>query len=214
MVIAKTYSVYKITNNVNGKSYIGFTGNTIFERFEQHKKDAIKIRDNRKFYNAINKYGTDVWKIELLELVDSAEVAKQKEIELIEKFDTYKNGYNSTKGGDGNNGIIMSEESNVKRSRALKGIAKNYTRMHGKIHSEESKKKISESHKGKKKPWVKWEKSIIEKRAMIRRGLTKEQFDSIQMLKNEGLTAREISTKVNLSRDMVKKWSLKKWDLM
>jgi len=214
MVISKIYSVYKITNNVNGKSYIGFTGNTIFERFEQHKKDALKIRDNRKFYNAINKHGVDVWNIELLESVESAEIAKQKEIEFIEKFDTYYNGYNSTKGGDGNNGIIMSEESNAKRSKALKGIAKNYTRMHGKIHSEESKKKISESHKGKKKPWVKWEKSIIEKRAMTRRGLTKEQFDSIHLLKNEGLTAREISTNLNLSRDMVKKWSLKEWDFM
>jgi group I intron endonuclease len=206
MVISKTYSVYKITNNVNGKSYIGFTGNTIFERFEQHKKDALKIRDNRKFYNAINKYGVDAWNIELLESVDSAEFAKQKEIELIEKFDTYNNGYNSTKGGDGNNGMIMSEESNAKRSKALKGIAKNYTRMHGKTHSEESKKKISESHKGKKKPWVKWEKSIIQKRAMTRRGLTEDQYNIIQELTKQGLTSREISEKINLSVIPSQQW--------
>jgi group I intron endonuclease len=206
MVISKTYSVYKITNNVNGKSYIGYTSYTIFERFEQHKKDALKICDNRKFYNAINKYGVDAWNIELLESVDSAEFAKQKEIELIEKFDTYNNGYNSTKGGDGNNGIIMSEESNIKRSKALKGIAKNYTRMHGKIHSEESKKKISESHKGKKKPWVKWEKSIIQKRAMTRRGLTEDQYNIIQELTKQGLTSREISEKINLSVIPSQQW--------
>lgn len=211
MVTSKIYSVYKITNNANGKSYIGFTGNTIFERFEQHKKDALKIRDNRKFYNAINKYGVDVWKIELLESFDTAEIAKQKEIELIEKFNTYNDGYNSTKGGDGNNGIIMSEESNAKRSKALKGIAKNYIRMHGKIHSEESKKKISESHKGKKKPWVKWEKSVIEKRAMTRRGLTEDQYNLIQEFTKQGLTSREISEKIKLSNDMVKKWRLKEW---
>jgi group I intron endonuclease len=212
MVKPKIYSVYKITNNINGKSYIGFTGNTIFERFEQHKKDALKIRDNRKFYNAINKYGVDVWEIKLLETLDNADFAKQKEIKFIEKFDTYNAGYNSTKGGDGNNGIIMTEESNLKRSKALKGIPKNYTRMHGKTHSEESKKKISESHKGKKKPWVKWEKSIIEKRAMTRRGLTEQQYNLIHELTKEGLTSREISEKINLSNDMVKKWRLKDWN--
>ena len=49
------------------------------------------------------------------------EESKIKERFYINLFDSYNFGYNSTLGGDGNNGIIMSEESNKKRSQALQG---------------------------------------------------------------------------------------------
>ena len=60
--------IYKITNMVNGKSYIGKTERSIQERFREHKK----LRNNRKhekrpLYTAMNKYGVKNFKLELLE---------------------------------------------------------------------------------------------------------------------------------------------------
>jgi len=203
--------VYKITNTINNKPYIGWTSKTLSERFGQHLKNAKKHAGNQKFYNAIKKHGDDVWKAEILIENISNHEAKQKEMEYIKKYNSYMNGYNSTLGGDGNNGLIMSEESNLKRSVALKGIPKNYDRMHGKTHSDETKTKISEAHLGMRKPWVKWNKQQIEKRAMTRRSLTKEQYDLIHLRKSEGVIYREIATEINQSLDIVKKWAKKEW---
>jgi group I intron endonuclease len=205
--------LYKITNLINNKCYVGWTGKTVEDRWQRHQKDALTHRDNRKFYNAIRKYGASSWTVETLMEVTSINEAKQKEIELIEKYNSYSQGYNATKGGDGNNGIIMSEESNLARSRALKGRSKNYDRMKGKKHSEETKTKISMAHQGMKKPWVKPTKEQIIKSAMTRRGLTKEQFDQMHLLRSQGLTIRVIAEKIGSNPDMVKKWLKKEWTL-
>jgi len=205
--------LYKITNLNNDKCYIGWTGRTVEDRWVRHMKDALTHRDNRKFYNAIRKYGVDSWNVETLMEVSTIDEAKQKEIELIEKYDSYNKGYNATKGGDGNNGIIMSAESNLARSIALKGKPKNYVRMKGKKLSEETKAKISAAHRGMKKPWVKPTKEQITKRAMTRRGLTKEQFDQMHLLRSQGLLIRVIAEQIGSNSDMVKKWLKKEWAL-
>jgi len=207
--------VYKITNTLTNKSYIGYTSKGSLNRFATHLTDALvyKRDKNRKFYNAIRKYGKDNWVLAVL--IENIEVneAKKKEIEMIAFYDTYNNGYNATHGGDGNNGIIMSQESNIKRSIALKGVPKTYDRMKGKNHSNDTKEKISNAHKGMKKPWVKWNKEQITKRAMTRRKITEEQHIKLQQLLSLGKSIKEISVEINLSRDMTKKWSKRNWDL-
>ena len=93
--------IYKITNLINGKEYIGQTSLSIQERFKQHIHDANKgYYNHRPLYNAFNKYGIENFIIEELEECDFQEV-NQKEIEYINKFDTYSNGYNATLGGEG-----------------------------------------------------------------------------------------------------------------
>lgn len=93
--------IYKITNLVNGKEYIGQTSLSIQERFKQHIHDANKgYYNHRPLYNAFNKYGIENFIIEELEECNTEEV-NQKEIEYINKFDTYSNGYNATLGGEG-----------------------------------------------------------------------------------------------------------------
>lgn len=204
--------VYKITNNITSKSYVGYSSTTLEHRVSQHFKSAEKYEgSSRKFYNSIQKHGTNCWTAEVLYEGLTIEEAKQLEIHTIEKFNTYNNGYNSTLGGDGNNGIIMSDESNRKRSVALKGISKDYDRMHGKVHSEETKNKISESHKGMKKPWAKWSDESIRKRALTRRTLTEEQFNSIVDMKSKGFSLKDISKKLNIDYGIVKKWHNRKW---
>jgi group I intron endonuclease len=207
-----TVSIYKITNQQTNKSYIGWTSQPIVKRWTEHKTLALKNKDNRPFYNAIRKYGTDCWNIELLEQVSTKDIGKQKEIEYIELYQTYNAGYNATRGGDGNNDIKMSAESNRARSIALKGKSKNYDRMTGKKHTEESRKKISESHLGMKKPWVKWTPEQVKKRAMPRRSLTEEQYNEIHRLRATGNTIKSIAEMIGANPDVVKVWLKKPWN--
>jgi group I intron endonuclease len=205
--------VYKITNKTTKKCYVGYTIHSVNTRWKQHIARSLNKNINVKFDNAIRKYGVSEWNVEILEEGLSVSESKNKERYYIQLFDAYNDGYNSTLGGDGNYGIIMSAESNQKRSNALKGKKKNYNRMHGKFHTDESKQKISKSHLGMKKPWVKWSSEQIEKRALSRRALTFEQYQQIKELKQLGLTRIQIAEKINVSFDVVKKWINRPWNV-
>lgn len=96
-------SIYKITNKVNGKVYIG---QTIYpkDRFNQHISDSYKKeRDsyNSHFHQAIRKYGPENFIYEIIENVNDSEL-NERETYWIEYYDSFNNGYNSTLGGGGN----------------------------------------------------------------------------------------------------------------
>lgn len=206
--------IYKITNNITNLSYIGYTKFSINERWFQHYTRALRENKNRKFYNAIRKYGVGVWDVETIDIANSNDEAKSKEIFYIEKYNSYNKGYNATRGGDGNNAIVMSIESNQARSKKLKGIKKSPStikKFRERTQTEATKQKISTSHKGKKKPWVKWTTEQCVKRGMTRRNLTKQQYDLIHHYRIQGYKIIDISKKVGLSNDMVKKWLHKNW---
>lgn len=108
----KEYYVYKHTSPSN-KVYIGITKN-IKQRWGANGKHYIK---NKHFTRAINKYGWNNFKHEILFDNLSINEAKQKEIELIAYYDSTNpsKGYNISLGGD-----IMSESSRIKLSNSLK----------------------------------------------------------------------------------------------
>lgn len=91
--------IYKITNKINQKSYIGKTVNSIEERWNEHKRDCKRFPE-RPLYRAINKYGIENFTIEQIEEVD-INILSEREIYWIGFFRTYTNGYNATLGGDG-----------------------------------------------------------------------------------------------------------------
>ena len=96
-----TGSIYKITNILNGKMYIGKTLHSIQKRFQEHIKDSQKVRyDKRPLYDAMNKYGIENFELTLVENAE-AELLDEREKYWIEYYDTYKNGYNATLGGEG-----------------------------------------------------------------------------------------------------------------
>jgi len=93
--------IYKIYNDINDKLYIGKTLTTIEERFKQHCHDRGRRQyEKRPLYNAMNKYGVENFHIELIEECE-IELLSQRECYWIEYYNTYYNGYNATKGGDG-----------------------------------------------------------------------------------------------------------------
>ena len=91
--------IYKITNDVNGKIYIGKTYNSIEKRFKEHCRERLKSRsEQRPLYSAMNKYGVEHFHIELIEETDEPE---EREKYWIEQYCSFKYGYNATLGGDG-----------------------------------------------------------------------------------------------------------------
>lgn len=97
----KTGQIYIIKNKINDKVYIGQTTINYLVRFSQHCKPSAMRTRHYKLYNAIKKYGTENFYIELVEDMIPIENLSEREIYYIEKFDSFNSGYNSTKGGDG-----------------------------------------------------------------------------------------------------------------
>jgi len=133
--------VYKVTNMINNKAYIGQTIHSLNKRKIKHLNLATRSNIKTHFHRAINKYGETnfVWQI-LCSCNRKAELDK-KEVYYIEYYDTYKNGYNMTLGGEGTVGRICKESTKCKISKAKTG----------KKMSEEFKKKLSTMRRGVKK---------------------------------------------------------------
>lgn len=91
--------IYKITNLINNKIYIGKTVSSIAYRWDQHKS-AAKHGVEWYLYNAIRKYGEDNFKIEQIEEIKD-ELLNEREQYWIKYYNSYKEGYNMTIGGDG-----------------------------------------------------------------------------------------------------------------
>ena len=91
--------IYKITNTINGKSYIGQTIQNVKERFYQHcATKCSKAVSNMAIHRAIKKYGKSNFTVEVIEEIDSTNL-NDRERYWIKYYNSYNNGYNSTKGG-------------------------------------------------------------------------------------------------------------------
>lgn len=95
-------TIYKVTCNVNGKRYIGQTIN-FKNRKHIHLYSASYLGHKDydcKFHRALRKHGFNNFKWEIIEENIPIELLCIKECEYIQGFNSYKNGYNSTIGGD------------------------------------------------------------------------------------------------------------------
>lgn len=93
--------IYLITNKINNKKYIGKTTQSIKKRWQEHLRNSKKEKcELRPLYNAMNKYGVENFTIEEIEKCNT-NILSKREQHWIQHYDTYKNGYNATLGGDG-----------------------------------------------------------------------------------------------------------------
>ena len=93
--------IYKITNDINGKIYIGKTLYSVEKRFKEHCKDFKKeTKEQRPLYFAMQKYGIEHFHVEEIEKCDE-NIISEREKYWIEYYNSFKKGYNATLGGDG-----------------------------------------------------------------------------------------------------------------
>ena len=91
--------IYKITNLINNKIYIGQTIKTVEKRFNQHKNNYIKPYFSQiVLYKAMKKYGIDNFSCEEIEEVENKQL-DEREKYWIKYYNSYYDGYNSTIGG-------------------------------------------------------------------------------------------------------------------
>lgn len=111
--------IYKITNNINKKVYIGKTYCDAEKRFKEHIRDSRRERcKNRPLYRAFNKYGIENFSHEVLGEYEEKEL-EDMEVYYIDQFDSYHNGYNATHGGDGTRYLKFDEEEVIAKYKEL-----------------------------------------------------------------------------------------------
>ena len=140
--------IYKITNNVNGKVYIGQSIN-IEARWKDHINTLNRnISHSVLLQRAWNKYGQENFSFEILELC-SEDMLDDVEIKYIEFYDACRNGYNIESGGNKNK--CMSESTKQKLREKAKERLSDPTKnpMYDKHHTAKTKEKISISNKGR-----------------------------------------------------------------
>lgn len=136
------FSIYKITNIINNKVYIGKTTRPSFlERIHQHIIGAKAImcgkNDNpTHLQKAINKYGVNNFKFEKLCSCKTEETLNILETAFIKKYKSYISnfGYNKTMGGDGNKHTVETIEK----------VTGENNPFYGKHHTEETKQLMSQ----------------------------------------------------------------------
>ena len=101
------YIIYMHTFKQTNKSYIGYTGLTLTKRLHKHITNAQSGLDTH-FYRAIRKHSPKNIVSKVICECSSKEEALEKEKYYIEYYDTFKNGYNMTIGGDG--GWVVPDE--------------------------------------------------------------------------------------------------------
>ncbi len=193
--------VYKATNLLNGKIYIGKTNKNLDQYKLLHIKAALKNIDNKKryFYNAIRKYGPQNFKWDILGYCESKEELNEAEKICIEFFKSNNNvyGYNMTYGGDGgptNVGRKFSQEVRQRMSNSMKG--KKHKPM-----TNDTKLKISKSHKGipKSKEQILKRLKTIEKNGGYKHSIeTKIKISNKVSGRNNGFYGKKHSKEVIL----------------
>lgn len=187
------YSIYKATNLLNNKSYIGFTS-----KFHERKLRHFRKNSCSKFYRAIQKYGCDAfeWTI-LYQSLDRDHTLNEMEEYFIQLYDSRENGYNICRGGRAVNlGKKLSEETKHKMSLAAKGKKKSAEHikalsqalkgrigvksMLGRKHSAERNKLMSEKMKGRK-----FSPETIEKMRIAARNRVKSSCRHNQILQSQ-----------------------------
>ena len=118
----KEYCVYVHTNKTNGKKYVGITSMNPERRWSSGRG----YRSNPYFSRAIEKYGWDGFKHEIVFSGITKEEAYKKEIQLISELDltNTEHGYNLDKGGNGSNRV-----TNKTRKKLSNGM-KRYLKEH------------------------------------------------------------------------------------
>lgn len=181
--------IYKVTNLINNKIYVGKTKNSLTYRKYAHKCESLTRDSNTYFHKAIRKYGWDNFKWEIIDETEDDNELNEKETYWIEelKSNIQKLGYNMSNGGEGN-ALIGERNPMYGKTHSDKTKKKMSDKLKGKTHSEESRKKIGEAKQGENHP---------------RSKLTEEDVIEIKRMLKEGCKQKEIMKRFNIKQPTV-----------
>ncbi len=197
----KSVHVYKATNKINGKVYIGITSDLV-RRKRQHNNSRYGSK-NTVFSRALSKYGWDSFQWDVIETCPSVSEANDRERFWINYYNSIAPfGYNICSGGGGTQGFSHPQtlESRLKISAALKG----------RTVSNETRLKISQTHKGKLVAASTREKqSISQIQRFVRDGSPKNvklSFETAQQIRDlysRGVKGVDLAELYNVSKSLI-----------
>jgi group I intron endonuclease len=209
--------IYKITNTINNKAYIGITIKTPEERWKGHLKAIKSGKGCPLLRSAVNKHGTDKFKIDTLIICFDDDLYRFEK-DYIKKYNTLApNGYNAHEGGEcGGNftGKTHSQETREKIGKVSHKIQTEMTEEERAIQSKRISDGLKKSEKWKKaieEGRVVWKTEICGKGAIkgVKKGpLSQETKDKISKSVKEyfNSTNRVVNNnrKINHSKTMLK----------
>lgn len=190
------FYVYRITNKLNNKVYIGKAKDAL-KRFRVHLKIAkggkkIYPRKFQAIHAAIAKYGIDNFTFEIMHEVQTEQESFDLETKIILEIKSNNlPNYNLSDGGEGNSGWHHTNEARLKMSEARKG----------KVFSREHKLALSEAQRGEKSFMfgthltTGWKESIGK--------LNATQVSEIRKLLSEKMKARTIAQTYGVSESLI-----------
>ena len=153
--------IYKVTNQINHKSYVGKTELSFNIRKSNHLSDARRGYEFA-FHRALRKYGEEAFVWEIIETdIEDKTLLDDRERYYIALYESFgPKGYNMSEGGEGQTGWVPSNNTRAKWSEQRKGRSpwNKGTAKSKKVLTEEEKaakkadanRKRSEANKGKK----------------------------------------------------------------
>lgn len=197
--------IYKLTNTVNEKEYVGRTID-LNRRIRQHKVYNKQVIDR-----AIDEYGWAKFTVEILaDNIPESELV-EKEIKYIERCETFRDGYNMTEGGGS---YEMTEETKQKMSENHADVSGKNNPMYEKERPRETREKISENQpdrNGKNNPMYGKERSKETKRKMSENhaDFSGANHPKAKITKEGG---KEIKAKYEEGEDVPRKGLAKEYD--
>jgi group I intron endonuclease len=204
--------IYKTTNLVNGKYYVG----------KDEKNNPEYLGSGLLLNKAIKKYGIENFKKEILESCVTRKELNEREIHWIKELEAIEKGYNIALGGSGGDTYT----NNPKLPKIIEKLSGENNHFYGKKHSNGSKDKIGESKLGKPS-WNSgkvnvYSKKTKEKMSKAREAYTKENHprfieinkDVLVKILNETNSLRKTAEALNVSvgciRGKIKLFNIKR----
>jgi len=173
--------IYKITNIITNKCYIGETKKSNpYLRWNEHKRKITQGIGCPALQDAVKKYGIDNFKFEIL-IICFDEDRFKYEIDYIKKYNSISpNGYNLTKGGEGG-GFYGKKHTNISIKNISKKVIQNY------VNNPELGKEISARNK------------ILMNNFEIKKKITNSVLntDRCKTLKEQKLCFKDLKVKVS-----------------
>lgn len=139
--------IYSITNKINNKKYIGVTKDLDTRKRKHFWELKNNRHSNEKLQRDYNVFGASAFEVEILEELKYATKKEgfKKEVFYIGKYNSCDDGYNMSYGADGSNLSQITDDTREKHRQEMLGN----TYWLGRKHTEETKKKIGDVHRGK-----------------------------------------------------------------